>query len=49
MAGVGMSAEEKSHPRNPVNNEQGEIWVNLNENQNDNPYELQRTVKELRS
>ena len=50
MAGVGIPAEEESHPRNPVNNEEGnlregEIWVNLNESRNDNPFELQRTVK----
>ena len=35
MADVGMSAEEESHSRNPVNNEEGnlregEIWVNIN-------------------
>ena len=48
-----MSAEEEYHPRNPINNEEGnlrhgEIWVNLNESQY-NKYELLRTVKELRS
>ena len=53
MADVGMSIEEESHPRNTINNEEGnlrdgEIWVNLNEIQ-DNKYELQRIVKELRS
>ena len=46
MADVGMLAEEESHTRNLVNNEEGnlregEIWVNLNESQNNNPYELQ--------
>ena len=35
MADVGMSAEEESHPRNPMKNEygnlrEGEIWVNIN-------------------
>ena len=44
MLEVGMSAEEESHPRNPINNEEdnlrdGNIWVNLNESQ-DNKYEL---------
>ena len=34
MADVGMFAEEESHTRNPVNNEEGnpregEIWVNV--------------------
>ena len=48
-----MYAEEESYPRNPVNNEKvnlrdGEIWVNLNQIRNDNPSELQQTVKELR-
>ena len=54
MAKVGMSVEEQFHPRNHIKNEHGnrrdgEIWVNLNESQNNNPYEIQRTVKELRS
>ena len=45
MAEVGMSSEEESHPRNPINNEEGnirdgEIWVNLNESQTNNPSEL---------
>ena len=53
MANVGMSTEEESHPRNTINNDEGnlrdgEIWVNMNEHK-DNKYELQRTVKELRS
>ena len=53
MADVGMSMEEESHSRNLVNNEegslwQGEIWVNIIEIRNDNPYELQKTVKQLR-
>ena len=48
-----MSVEEESHPRNPLNNEEGnirdgEIWVNLNESRNDNLRELQETVKELK-
>ena len=52
MVEVGMSAKEESRPINPINNEEGnlrdgEIWVNLNESQ-DNKSELQRTVKELR-
>ena len=50
MANVGMYTEEESHPRNHVNIEEGnlregEIWVNLNESRNENPSELQRTVK----
>ena len=53
MADVGMYVEEESHPRNPMNNEEGnlregDIWENLNESQNDNPFELQQTVKEIR-
>ena len=33
MGDVGMSIEDESHPRNPINNEEGnikdgEIWVN---------------------
>ena len=49
-----MSTEEEYHPRNPINNEEGnlrdgEIWVNLNKSQNNYPYELQRTINELRS
>ena len=52
MEEVGMSIEEESHPRNPINNEEGnlrdgDIWVNLNEIQV-KKYELQRTIKELR-
>ena len=48
-----MSAEEESHPRDPVNNEEGnlgdgEIWVNINESRNNNTFELQQTVKELK-
>ena len=50
MADVGMFAEEESHPRNPVNNEEsnirdGEIQVNLNESRNDNPFELQKHLR----
>ena len=53
MEEVGMFAEEESHPRNPINNEEdnvrdGEISVNLNESETNNPCELQRTVKDLR-
>ena len=53
MVDVGMFAKEKSHSRNHVNNEEGnlresDIWVNLNESRNDNPSELQQTVKESR-
>ena len=52
MADVGISTEEESHPRNPVNNEEGnlrdsEIQVNINESLNDNPSKLQETIKEL--
>ena len=48
-----MFAEEEPHPRNPINNEEdnlmdGEIWVNLNESQ-DNKFELEITIIELRS
>ena len=54
MADVGMYVEEESHPRNPMNNEEGnlregDIWENLNESRNDNPFELQQTIKELRA
>ena len=53
MVDVGMFAEEEFHLENHLNNKEdnlrdGQIWVNLNESQ-DNKYELQRTVKELRS
>ena len=53
MPDVGMSAEEESHLRNLVNNEEGnlrevEICVNLNESRNENPSDLQQTLKELR-
>ena len=45
MTEVGMSTKEMSHPINPINNEEGnlrdgEIWVNLNESQTNNPSEL---------
>ena len=41
-----MSVEEEYQPRNPMNNEEGnlrdgKIWVNINEIQNDNLSELQ--------
>ena len=54
MENVGMSTKEESHCTNPMNNEEGnlregEIWVNINESWNDNPYELQWTIKELKS
>ena len=47
-----MYAKEESNLRNPINNEggnlrDGEIQVNLNESQTNNPSEMQRTVKEL--
>ena len=47
-----MSIEEKHHPENPLNREEenirdGEIWVDLNDRQ-DNKSELQRNVKDLR-
>ena len=53
MENAGMSAKEESQPRNPMNNEEdnireGEIWVDLNESQ-DNKYELRKIVKKLRS
>ena len=48
-----MSAEGESHPKDMENNEEGnirdsEIWVNINESGNDNPYELLQTIKYLR-
>ena len=53
MVDVGMSSEEESRHRNTVTNEEGnirdgEIWVKLNESRNNNPPELQQTIKELR-
>ena len=38
-----MSIEEESHPKDIINNEEGnirdnEIWVNLNESRNGNPF-----------
>ena len=53
MEDAGMSAEEESHPEQPLNNEEGnirdgEFLVDLNESQ-DNKYELKRTMDELRS
>ena len=53
MEDVEIPAEEKWHPRNLVNNEEGnirdgEIWVNINESMNDNPSKLQQRVKKLR-
>ena len=43
MEDVKIPAEEKWHPRNLVNNKEGnvrdgEIWVKLNESRNDNPF-----------
>ena len=54
IADVGMSTEVESHPRNPVNNEEGilrdgEIWVNSNETRNNKASKLQKIVKELRA
>ena len=54
MEDIGMFAKQESHPRNPVNIEEGnlregEIWVNIDESRKDNPSELQRSVKELRA
>ena len=48
MADAEMSIEEERHPENPLNNEEGnlrdgEIWVDLNESQ-DNKIELRRIV-----
>ena len=53
MEDAEMSVEEELHPENPLNDEEGnlrdgDIQVDLNENQ-DNKYELRRTMKELRS
>ena len=50
---MGMCAEEERHPKQPVNNEEGnirdgEFQVYLNEIQ-DNKSELKRTMDELRS
>ena len=50
MEDIGMYVEEESHPRNWMNNEEGnlregEIWVNLNESWNKNPSKLQQIVK----
>ena len=51
MVDTGMYAEEERHPKQPLNNEEGnlrdgEFWVYLNEIQ-DNKSELKRTVDEL--
>ena len=48
-----MSAEEESHPEQPLNNEDGnlmdgEFWVDLKESQ-DNKYELKWKTNELRA
>ena len=53
MTDAEISIEEEQHQGNPLNNEEGilrdgEIWVDLNDSQ-DNKYELQRTIKELRA
>ena len=50
---VEMFTEEESCHEDPINNEQGnirdgEIWVNLNESRNDNPFELLQTVKDIK-
>ena len=49
MADAEMYAEEEHHPENPLNHEEGnlsdgEIWVNLNDSQ-DNKLKLRRTVQ----
>ena len=48
-----MSVKGESHPKIIENNEESnirdsEIWVNINESGNDNPYELLQTIKYLR-
>ena len=53
MAYANMSIEEEPHPKNPLNNKEGnlrdgEIEVDLNYIK-DNKYELKRTIKTLRS
>ena len=53
MVDVGMSAEEESCPKDPIKNDErnirdSEFWVNLNESRDDNPSEIQQTVKFLR-
>ena len=53
MTDVGKFAKGESHPKDPENNEEGnircnEIWVNLSESRNDNPFELQQMVKYLK-
>ena len=53
MVDVEMYEKQEHHPKNPLNHEEGnlrdgEIWVDLNDSQ-DNKYELQKTIKELRS
>ena len=53
MVDVGMFVEEESHPKDPVNNEEGnirdgEVWVNMNESRNDNPSKILQIVKDLR-
>ena len=53
MPDVEMSIEEEHHPKNHLNREEenirdGEIWVDLNDSQ-DNKSELKQTAKELSS
>ena len=53
MTDVGKFAKGESHPKDPENNEESnircnEIWVNLSESRNDNPFELQQMVKYLK-
>ena len=53
MADVGIPTKEESRPKNLVNNEEcnmrdGEFQVNMSESMNDNPSELQQTIKDLR-
>ena len=50
MVDVGKSAEGESHPKDPQNNQEGnirdnEICVNLKESRNDNPFKLLQTIK----
>ena len=49
MVYLGKWTDGESHPKDPENNDYSinrecEIWVNLNESRNDNPYELLQTV-----
>ena len=51
MVEVEMLAEEESHHKEQENTKQenindGNLWVNLNENRNDNQFEFLQTVSE---